>query len=335
VDRNIQLKMNPLVSIIIPAYNAEEYLAETIESALAQTWPQIEIIIVDDGSADNTVAITKRFESDRVKICLQKNKGAAAARNRGLKEAKGQFVQFLDADDLLKADKIATQVKLLIEHNNALSICPVIHFDTTNREHLTTLKPSLNELDFYIDSTSPFDFLLKLYGAENNRGSMIPLHCWLTPANLIHSAGNWNEDLTINDDGEFFCRVVLQSKQIITALQTSCYYRKHTAKPSLSAGKNNTAFNSEYNAIMLKAAHLKHHSSTDPRVNKVTARTLMELLMNCYPDNKQLSNQIINDIKDMGGTNYQPVIGGKVIELLKQLFGWKVALLLKRNNPFR
>ncbi len=107
------MQSSPLVSILIPCYNSEQWLAETIESALAQTWKNIEIIIVDDGSTDNSLAIAKSFESSIVKVISQENKGASTARNIALKEAQGDFIQYLDADDLLAPDKIELQVGLL------------------------------------------------------------------------------------------------------------------------------------------------------------------------------------------------------------------------------
>src|SRR5271165_3187575 len=104
----------PLVSVIIPVYNSEKYLAESIESAIGQTWSSKEIIVVDDGSTDNSFEIARKFAGrPEVKVVTQENRGAAAARNAGLKEAKGEFIQFLDADDLLSADKIESQMKLL------------------------------------------------------------------------------------------------------------------------------------------------------------------------------------------------------------------------------
>src|SRR3954463_5077031 len=102
---------NPLVSIIIPVYNAEKYIAETINSAADQTWSNKEIIIIDDGSTDGSLAIAKRFANDQIKVFSQANKGASAARNRGLLEAKGKYVQFLDGDDLLMPNKIALQLE--------------------------------------------------------------------------------------------------------------------------------------------------------------------------------------------------------------------------------
>ena len=91
----------PLVSILIPAYNAAPWIRQAIESALAQSWPRTEIIVVDDGSTDGTREQAAGFVRHGVQVLQQDNKGAAAARNRAMAAAEGDFLQFLDADDLL------------------------------------------------------------------------------------------------------------------------------------------------------------------------------------------------------------------------------------------
>ena len=100
---------NPLVSVIIPVYNGERYLAEAIESVLAQTYRPLEIIVVDDGSTDGSAEVAKRFGSP-VRYCFQPNSGAGAARNQGADLARGSFLAFLDADDIWLADKLALQI---------------------------------------------------------------------------------------------------------------------------------------------------------------------------------------------------------------------------------
>src|SRR5580698_1730397 len=105
--------MKPLVSILIPAYNAEEWLADTLRSAIAQTWDRKEIIVVDDGSRDQTLAIARQFESDFVKVFTQENQGAAAARNKSFALSQGDYIQWLDADDLLAPEKISKQMEAL------------------------------------------------------------------------------------------------------------------------------------------------------------------------------------------------------------------------------
>src|SRR6267378_3785357 len=103
--------MAPLVSILIPAYNAERWVDDTIRSALAQTWPRKEIIIVDDGSRDQTLSIARQFASKNVFIATQQNQGVCAARNKAIELCQGDYIQWLDADDLLGPDKIAKQME--------------------------------------------------------------------------------------------------------------------------------------------------------------------------------------------------------------------------------
>src|SRR6266705_245205 len=122
--------MNPLVSILIPAYNAEEWIADAIQSALMQTWPHKEIIIVDDGSTDETLSIARRHESRLVKVLHQDNQTASAARNRAFRECQGNYIQWLDADDLLTPRKIAAQVSALDRSHTdrMLLACPYGRF---------------------------------------------------------------------------------------------------------------------------------------------------------------------------------------------------------------
>src|SRR5277367_2921044 len=98
--------VQPLVSIVIPAYNAEKWIADTLRSAIAQTWPYKEIIVVDDGSTDRTVEVARRFASKQVVVVSKENHGAAAARNDALRLSQGDYIQWLDADDILAPDKI-------------------------------------------------------------------------------------------------------------------------------------------------------------------------------------------------------------------------------------
>src|SRR5258708_5132388 len=107
--------MKPLVSILTPAYNAERWIASTIQSAIGQTWTRKEIIIVDDGSTDRTAELARQFASKEVKVVSTPNQGAAAARNHALQLSQGDFVQWLDADDLLSPDKIERQLGALGE----------------------------------------------------------------------------------------------------------------------------------------------------------------------------------------------------------------------------
>lgn len=105
----------PRVSVIVPAYNAAAHVGRAVDSVLAQTWPDLELLVVDDGSSDATLDVLAGYGT-RLRVLRQANAGPAAARNHGLREAQGDYVAFLDADDYWEADKVAAQVALLEAH---------------------------------------------------------------------------------------------------------------------------------------------------------------------------------------------------------------------------
>jgi len=101
----------PKISTIIPVYNREKYIAEAIDSVLAQTYKPIEVIVVDDGSTDNSAGIVKQYVNSSIRYTFQPNQGIGAARNTGIELAKGSYYAFLDSDDLWTPDKISLQMK--------------------------------------------------------------------------------------------------------------------------------------------------------------------------------------------------------------------------------
>ena len=132
--------MNELVSIITPSYNTANYIQETIECVLAQTYTNWELIIVDDCSSDNTDEIVKAYLTDeRIKYFKnEKNCGAAYSRNRALQEAKGKWIAFLDSDDLWNSEKLEKQIAFMQEHN--------CHFSYTNYTEIDDEGNSLGTL---------------------------------------------------------------------------------------------------------------------------------------------------------------------------------------------
>jgi glycosyltransferase involved in cell wall biosynthesis len=118
---------SPLASVIIPVRNSEQYLAEAIESALAQTYEPVELIVVDDGSTDQSADIARSNKG----ICYlyQSHQGVAVARNRGVAASQGEFIGFLDADDIWLPDKLKVQIEHLLEHPNmGYNLCRIENF---------------------------------------------------------------------------------------------------------------------------------------------------------------------------------------------------------------
>lgn len=114
--------MIPLVSIIMPAYNAADFIDEALQSCLMQTHPRCEIIVIDDGSTDSTPHIVQQKYAGRAIYLRQENAGPAAARNRGIEMARGEFIQFCDADDILLPEKIARCLDLFAADNESLGV---------------------------------------------------------------------------------------------------------------------------------------------------------------------------------------------------------------------
>lgn len=122
----------PLVSIVIPCYNAAGTVGEAIESALAQTYSQTEVIVIDDGSTDDSIRVLESHDG-RIRWETGPNRGACAARNRGIELAQGEFIQFLDADDLLEPTKIQIQSKLITTDSTIIPFSNSVVFDSDGR----------------------------------------------------------------------------------------------------------------------------------------------------------------------------------------------------------
>lgn len=116
----ITLESHPLVSVVIPTYNSANYISEALDSAIAQDYPELEIIVVDDGSADNTREIVSAY-GDRVRLIAQPNQGSAGARNKGIQHAQGKYIAFLDADDVWWNHKIRFQIEALIASGHKMT----------------------------------------------------------------------------------------------------------------------------------------------------------------------------------------------------------------------
>lgn len=148
-DEQRQQYVDGLVSIITPAYNAADYIVETIESVLAQTYTSWEMLIVNDCSQDNTAEIVQSYaaKDKRIKlISLQQNSGAAAARNTAIQNAKGRYIAFLDSDDLWKKEKLQKQIEFMQQNGYAFTYTSYEHFKEVkeNIQNQVQIPKSLN-----------------------------------------------------------------------------------------------------------------------------------------------------------------------------------------------
>jgi glycosyltransferase involved in cell wall biosynthesis len=314
----------PLVSVIIPAYNAAGFIRETLGSVISQSWPLLEVFVVDDGSSDNTVEVAREFGSDRIQVIVQKNSGACVARNRGLLLSTGKYIQFLDADDILSNDKIERQVEILEKNPGYLGVSPTVHF--MNGQNYRSMEP--REEAFWIhDSDDPAEFLTRLYGGDGERW-MVQTSAWLTPRSITDAIGPWDERLLLDQDGEYFARAVLASKGIRTTGGIN-YYRRFTLGGNISAKANKIEnLQSALLALNLKSEYLGAHTRSD-RYQQAMATLYQEIAINAFPKFPELVAACEEAVRKTGKQPVIPVLGGRIIELTRQFFGWKAAKKLR------
>lgn len=317
----------PLVSILIPAYNAEQWIGESVESALTQTWPNKEIIVVDDGSTDKTLAVTKQWESPDVKVITQNNRGASAARNRAFRESRGDFVQYLDADDLLSREKIKAQVRCLQQNPPGyVAVCGTMYFyDGTPAEQGYLLDDGWP----MVDTDDPLSWLIDLFGSVG-KGAMVHPAAWLVPRSVALAAGPWDERLSLDDDGEYFARVVLASNGIRRCQSGLSYYRKHGMVTNLSSLTSEQFQWSAIHSIDSRAGLVLSRTQS-LRAKRALARAYMDrAVVHAYPDYPAVTKAALRRVMELGGTDYVPSLGGWQINLLQRVFGWRVARRAQR-----
>lgn len=310
----------PLVSIIIPVYNCASILSITIESAIAQTYPNIEIIIVDDGSKDDSYAIAKKYENDSIHVIQQQNAGAAIARNKGLAFATGDFIQFLDAGDVLSNDKIEKQVMALKKNPGKLALCNYIQ--VTDFAKIEAASPA-DQSSFIFSSDKPIDFLVNLLGGTGN-SNFIQTNCWLIPKMLIEKGGAWRAFRCPDDDGEFFARMILASNGIVHVEQVYNYYLM-----SPEANQLSTNMKSKYVMNKLLAIQLKHQYLLDsgghPQIKNAIALQYFYFAIFHFPQSKKFASIAYKRYKLFKTDIPLPKLGGGFVMLLAKIFGWKTA----------
>lgn len=307
----------PLVSIIIPCYNAERWLEATLKSALTQTWPHTEVIVVNDGSRDGSLAVAQSFASRGVRVVDQPNRGASAARNHGLRLARGDLIQFLDADDLISPDKIGAQVeRLRASPAGSVATCAWGRFQND-----PTTARFVDEAVFR--DFAPVDFLV----LAGDTGAMMHPSCWLVPRAVADRAGPWNESLSLNDDGEYFCRVLLASAGMTFCPAGRSYYRSGLPG-SLSQQRGEGARRSQFRSLELITQLLLAAEHT-PRTRRAAANYFQRFIHDFFPFPTDLMKAATARITALGGSTLGPPPMGSRTSALAALIGWRNVWRLK------
>jgi glycosyltransferase involved in cell wall biosynthesis len=305
--------MKPLVSILIPAYNAREWIGHTLKSAIAQTWDRKEIIVVDDGSRDDTYEIAKTFSSHNVLVVRQENQGAAAARNRALELSQGAYIQWLDADDLLSVNKIAKQV----EEGQRSSIRTLLSSAWgwfMYRPSRVQFVPTLLWCDL-----PPSEWLIRKMA--NNLHMQTAT--WLVSRELTDSAGAWDTTLSVDDDGEYFCRVLLQSDGVKFIREASVLYRLSGASSVSYIGRSKKKIEDQFRSMQLHIGYLRSLEDSE-RVHVACIKYLQTWHGYFYPERMDIVKQAEQIAADLGGRLVTPQLSWKYT-WIRKLFGWSLA----------
>lgn len=213
--------MNPLISIIVPVYNTEKYVGETIDSVIAQTYTNWELNLIDDGSTDSSKQIIESFveKDSRIKYYHKENGGQASARNLGIKKSTGEYVAFLDSDDIWLSNKLENQINDIIEYNpEFLYGLGYYYFPERDKNH------QLEEYEWVTGAQTGSDFFKLLYYscAVNTNTVILKKH-------IFEKVGYFDENETIRgtEDWDLWMRIALQVNKVYGSPRRDVYYRIH------------------------------------------------------------------------------------------------------------
>jgi len=305
--------MKPIVSILIPAYNAEPWIADTIKTALAQTWPRTEIIVVDDGSRDQTLSIARQFASKNISVVTQENQGAAAARNCALALSQGEFIQWLDADDLLSPDKVAKQMAAMQKCQDKRQLFSSGWGYFYYRLDRANFTPTSLWCDL-----SPVEWLIRKMGQNLH----MPPATWLVSRELTQAAGPWDTRLSLDDDGEYFCRAVVRSDGIRFVPEAKIFYRVSGSGSLSDFDESEKKLASLFLSMQLHVGYLCSLENS-ARVRSACLSYLQRRFFRFYPEQMAFVQQLQQLAATLGGELEAPQLSWKYA-WLRELLGWKL-----------
>jgi len=312
--------MKPLVSILIPAYNAEKWILGCLRCATQQTWPNKEIIVVDDGSKDGTLAIARQFESDTVKVFTQKNQGASATRNTAFALCHGDYVQWLDADDLMARDKTSKQMEAVEQGCGKRVLISGAWGHFMHRPDRALFQPSP-----LWQNLSRAEWLMR----KMEHNTYMQTATWLVSRELAEEAGPWDMRLLGDDDGEFFCRVLLASEGTRFVRDAKVYYRQAGTGSLSYIGFSNRKLEAQWISMKL---HIKYLLSLrdDDRARAACVTYIQNWMTFFYPERMDIFQEADQVAKGLGSKLIPPPLSWKY-SWIDKLFGRRLA---KRAQVF-
>jgi glycosyltransferase involved in cell wall biosynthesis len=310
--------MTPLVSILIPAHNAAPWIRDTVGSALAQSWPATEVIVVDDGSTDATRDIVQSLRSPAVRLIAQKRRGPSAAQNEAFRHAQGEFIQRLDADDVLGRDKVAIQMARLQDDPDAIAAGQWARFYARPDEAVFTTSRITEDV-------APAEWLVR---ECQGGGPMLQPGIWLTSRRVMESAGPWDERLTLNNDFEYGVRLLLAARRVLYTPGAHLYYRSGNSA-SLGSLRSPEGWRSAYLSFELGVNALLAVDGSAP-ARRAAADLFQVLAFSAYLEHAQVVAACERRVRELGGSEVR-MGGGRLFRALERTLGWKPAKRVQRT----
>lgn len=305
-----------LVSVCVPAYNCGRYIENTLTCLCMQSYSDIEIIVVNDGSTDDTLVNAGRIRDSRIRIFTVPNGGAARARNIAYGYASGEMVIFFDADDYVGPDFIEDQLRTIGDRKDVVVLSAWGRF--YRDDMLNVRRENIPGLDL------TFPDWIKYYWYRCN--PMTNPGRALIPNEIIKKAGLWNESLTLNDDLEFFTRIFLACEKIIFNRRSLFYYRSGIG--GLSSVSGDQAYRSLYDSITLSVNRVCSAYQHDSDLLQSCANMLQSYIYLVYPRQKGSRKLVQAEIDQLPSPDLTFTAGGYT-RLLVKVAGWRIAKRVK------
>lgn len=309
---------SPAVSICIPCHNAAPYVADAVGSVLGQTYRDLEVIVVDDASTDQSREVLAGIHDDRLTVLHRSYGNAAATRNEAFRNSSGKWIKFFDADDLISPRLIERQIQRLGNDADAVATCEWGRFYnddpgtyTSNPETVWCDLPAVEWLVMAWSKARP----------------MMQPGLFLIPRPVIEAAGLWNESLSLIDDFEFFARILTNTQEVRFTRGERLLYRSGLGD-SLSQRKSSGAVESAATSLLHGTSHLLSRRNDEP-AKAACANLLQDFVHTCYPDHQQIRKAMEKRILELGGSDLSPD-GPPNFQRLRRVTGWKLARRIQK-----
>jgi hypothetical protein len=307
------------VSVLIPCFNASRFILETLDSTIQNMEHGDDIVLVDDHSTDDSMAKAAAFlQQTGVNHQIKTNpgKGACAARNHALSLAKGHLIQWLDADDLLGAAKVATQRQHVHPGGKALVVSP-FHSFVSKAANINENK----KCDWVsLPQPSPADWLAS--------GNMTVPACWLGNREVFEAAGPWDTSLQVNQDGEYFTRALAAAEELHVETQVRVYYRR-------GIPGSVSHFTAEKAPSLLQSIHSIHKTvlsvEDSPRMRQMIANRYQHAIYSAYPHCPEGIREVKKQLAGLPKpTIHNPQTISRTSRFFSFIIGWKAFVVIRQ-----